>query len=94
MTGGYARVHGWVSGMVQGVFFRYFTQDAARKLGLTGWVRNLPDGRVEFVGEGEQGLLNELIKHVKIGPPASHVAKLDLTWEEYSGKFDNFSITH
>jgi acylphosphatase len=94
MSGEYKRAHGWVSGMVQGVFFRYFTQDSARKLGLKGWVRNLPDGRVEFVAEGEMGPLNDLIKQVKIGPPASHVAKLDLAWEEYTGEFGNFSIRY
>lgn len=88
----YARVHGWVSGRVQGVFFRAFTQDTANRYGLTGWVKNLPDGRVEFEAEGIKGLLHEFLKDIKRGPSASFVSHMDIKWEKFSGEFKKFQI--
>ena len=69
-----------VSGVVQGVNFRYYTVICARDLRLCGWVRNLPDGRVEAEAVGEKGLIEDLIKQLRIGPPASHVTGVDVQW--------------
>lgn len=88
----YARVHGFVTGRVQGVSFRYFTQDSAVKHDLTGWVRNLPDGRVEFVAEGQKGMLDSFLKEVNRGPIAARVTNLELTWDKYTGESNNFRI--
>ncbi|MFQ6618203.1 MAG: acylphosphatase [Fidelibacterota bacterium] len=87
-----SRVHLYVSGRVQGVFFRDFTRTHARKLGLTGWVRNLWDGRVEAVVEGEGDKIELLIKRVRIGPPASVVEGLQVEYEDYKGEFADFTI--
>ena len=88
----YARVHGYVSGRVQGVSFRYFTQDVAVKSELTGWVCNLPDGRVEFIAEGPKGLLDDFIKAVNRGPVSARVTKIDLQWHKFTGEFEGFRI--
>jgi acylphosphatase len=76
------------------VFFRSQTQEKAQKLGLTGWVRNLPDGRVEAVFEGEKEKVKEMIEWAKKGPPGAIVNHLDLVWEEYRGEFNSFEIRY
>lgn len=88
----YARVHGWVSGYVQGVFFRYFTQNIANRYGLTGWVKNLPDGRVEFEAEGAKGLLDDFLKEINRGPPGSSVSNVEIKWEKFTGEYKGFRI--
>ena len=85
------RIHGTVSGQVQGVFFRASTRDRARELGLSGWVRNLPDGRVEFVAEGEETTLQELLRFLRVGPPGAQVNDLVVEWSTPSGE-TGFSI--
>jgi acylphosphatase len=90
--GEYARLHGWVSGIVQGVGFRYFTQRKADRFGLTGWVRNLPDDRVEFVAEGPKGVLQDFLKEINIGPSAGKVDKVEVIWDNYKGEFTEFRI--
>jgi acylphosphatase len=67
------RIHGTVSGLVQGVFFRLYTTNKATELGLTGLVKNLPDGRVEFMAEGSEEKLKELIEFLNQGSPNSEV---------------------
>ena len=67
-----------ISGLVQGVGFRYFTQQKARALGLVGYVRNLPDGNVYCEAEGEEGLVNELIHELRIGPLFGRVADVNV----------------
>ena len=92
---GLASIHVIVHGYVQGVFFRAFTSRLARELGLTGYVRNLPSGEaVEVHAEGEKKQLEELISHLRIGPPAAKVKKLEVNWSEYSGSYSSFSIRH
>jgi acylphosphatase len=81
-----------VSGRVQGVFFRSETQDEALRHGLTGWVRNLPDDRVEAVFEGEKENVEKLINFCRRGPPGARVTKVDVTWEDYTGQFKSFTI--
>jgi len=86
------RVHLFVSGRVQGVFFRAHTRDLAQKLGLSGFVRNLPDGRVEVVAEGPEEKLQELIQFCHHGPPLAHVTHVEIRWEEPTGEFRGFSV--
>lgn len=80
------RAHVIVSGRVQGVFFRAHTQERARALGLSGWVRNLPDGRVEIVAEGGEGKISSLLDWVRIGPPGARVEGLQLEWSDPQGE--------
>jgi acylphosphatase len=87
-----ARAHIFVSGRVQGVFFRSETQDEALRHGLTGWVRNLPDDRVEAVLEGDRDKIEKLIQFCKRGPPGARVTKVDVTWEDYTEQFKSFTI--
>jgi Acylphosphatases len=84
----------YVSGLVQGVFFRAYTRNVARTLGLKGWVRNLPDGRVEIYAEGEEESLKKLVEWCKIGPPHAIVEDVKVEWCEYSGKYGSFDIIY
>lgn len=83
-----------ISGTVQGVFFRREIVDLARRLGLTGWTRNLRDGTVEAVAEGEREKIVELIKFCHRGPPLARVRNVEVEWSEYQGEFRNFRISH
>ncbi|NHV99987.1 MAG: acylphosphatase [Thaumarchaeota archaeon] len=86
------RAHVHVSGRVQGVFFRYETKSLADELGVKGWVRNLPDGRVEAVFEGEETLVRRMIDFCRKGPPGARVTGVEIEWEEYKGEFKGFAI--
>ncbi len=86
------RVHVWVSGRVQGVFFRAGARDVARRHGLTGFARNLPDGRVEVVAEGEEEDLRALVEYCRRGPPAARVDAVEVVWEEPEGEFSGFAV--
>ncbi|MFQ5780546.1 MAG: acylphosphatase [Nitrospiria bacterium] len=85
--------HIFVSGIVQGVGFRYFTQDHASARGLVGTTRNLSDGRVEVEVEGEQGRIEDLIRDLRKGPAGSKVDAVDVSWGSPSSRFSDFSIT-
>lgn len=89
-----ASVQAIVYGYVQGVFFRAFASRWATELGLTGYVRNVPEGRVEINAEGERKQLEKLIDHLKVGPPAARVKKVVTNWSEYSGNYSVFSIRY
>jgi acylphosphatase len=78
--------------MVQGVFFRYHTQELARRLGVGGWVRNTREGRVEAVFEGERELVEEMIKFCRKGPPSARVTNVEVEWEKPKGEFSDFKI--
>jgi len=82
-----------VYGRVQGVFFRSFTAQKARELGLTGLVRNTPDGTVEVYAEGEKSKLGKLAAFIRVGPPAARVERIETVWKEYSGKYSGFTIS-
>ena len=86
------RAHIFVSGRVQGVFYRSNTRRKALGLGLTGWVRNLPDGRVEVVAEGEENQVDELIRWCGMGPPRAAVTNLEVKRETYTGEFETFRV--
>jgi len=88
------QVHIIVSGRVQGVFFRDFTRQTALGLGLIGWVRNLADGRVEIIAEGETDKLHQLIEAVKIGPTSAKVKDCQIDWAEFKGEFKGFEIRY
>ena len=77
-----ARAHVVVSGRVQGVFFRSETQDEANRRSVSGWVRNLPDERVEAVFEGEKEDVYRLIEFCRRGPPGARVSRVDVQWED------------
>ncbi len=86
------RVHIFVKGRVQGVFFRQSTKEKAQALGVFGWVKNLPDGRVEAVFEGEREKVEELVEWAKKGPIIANVEDIEIRQEQYQGEFNNFEI--
>jgi acylphosphatase len=86
------RAHVWVSGLVQGVFFRSEMKWEAQICKVTGWVRNLEDGRVEAVLEGETENVDRVIKFCHVGPSGAHVTDVEIKWEDYAGKFGEFQI--
>ena len=88
-----ARIHAFVSGRVQGVGFRYFVEKEAVARGLSGWARNLYDGRVEIVAEGDRLSLVEFLRHLESGPRLARIDDVDFRWEEYTGEFPDFRIT-
>jgi len=89
-----ARAHVFVSGRVQGVFFRQETQERATRLDVTGWVRNTFEDRVEAVFEGEKENVEKLVEFCRKGPPYARVSKVDVMWENYVGEFENFRIRY
>jgi acylphosphatase len=86
------RAHIFVSGRVQGVFFRIETREQARKINITGWVRNTSDSRVEAIFEGKREDVEKMIEFCKSGPPAARVIKTDVQWEKYTGEFKTFKM--
>ncbi|MDD5083176.1 MAG: acylphosphatase [Dehalococcoidales bacterium] len=92
---GLASVRVLVYGRVQGVFFRDFTLRQAQKLGVTGYVRNLPSGEaVEVQAEGEKPQLEKLIDYLKTGPPGARVANIVTSWSGYNNSYARFVIKH
>lgn len=87
------RAHLIISGWVQGVAFRYYTRDIARRLGLTGWVRNLRDGSVEAVFEGEEAKVEEMLRWCHEGPPAARVNQVQVERSQANGEYSRFEIT-
>ena len=79
-------------GKVQGVYYRKFAQENAIRLGLTGFARNLSDGRVEIVAEGSRAAIEELISLLQEGPAFADVDDLDILWSSPSGEFPDFRI--
>lgn len=88
------RVHVFVSGRVQGVFFRAETQNKAISLNLTGWVRNISDGRVEAVFEGKKDNTKKMIDWCKRGPNFASVINIEVIEEPYTGEFEDFRIRY
>lgn len=85
-------VHVFVSGRVQGVNYRWFTLDTATSLGLTGWVRNLADGRVEAEIEGEKEKVDQLLEAMRKGPRLSSVSDVDITEQVFTGQYSSFRV--
>ena len=85
-------LHILISGRVQGVFFRYSARQRAEELGLTGYAKNLTDGRVEIVAEGEESGLKSLLAWAHQGPPGASVANVEIDWPPIKNSFPSFTI--
>jgi acylphosphatase len=83
-----------IHGIVQGVFFRASTRDEAIRIGVGGWVRNLPDSTVEALFEGEKKKVEEILGWCHKGPPGAQVSKVDVFWEPYKGEYHRFDIRY
>ncbi len=89
------RAHVRVEGRVQGVYFRSYTRRHAESLGVTGWVRNCPDGRVEAIFEGEEKDVRRMVDWCRLGPPGAYVTDVNVQWEPRDkGEFDAFHIRY
>ena len=88
------RAHVFVIGRVQGVYFRQNTKQVATRHRVTGWVRNLPDGRVEAMFEGDDMDVNEVIEWCHIGPPKAKVEDVDVKFQKYTGEFAGFDVNY
>ena len=86
------RAHAYISGHVQGVFFRESTRRLAESLDLTGWVRNLPDGRVEAIFEGERDRVERALRWCQRGPNGAQVSEVIVEWEQFAGEFEQFQV--
>ena len=83
-----------VHGLVQGVWFRASTKDEADRLGVTGWVRNLPDGSVESVFEGQKTNVEAIVGWCHQGPSGAKVNAVDIAWEPFTHEFSHFEIRY
>ena len=89
-----ARAQVLISGRVQRVFYRAYTRDQARMRGLTGWVRNLPDGRVYAVFEGDREKIESMLAWCRQGPQHAAVDEVATEWLPYQGEFEEFSVAY
>ncbi len=87
-------LHAFVSGRVQGVGYRAFTRETAKSFGLTGFVKNLPDGRVEVYAEGEEENLKKLLSRLYEGPFFAKVTDIEYQFTEPRGKYESFIILY
>ena len=83
-----------IEGRVQGVFFRASTRDEANRLGLNGWVRNLPNGDVEALFEGDKSTVSKMLSWCYKGPPYAVVHKVNVSYERYAGDLVGFRVTY
>lgn len=90
---GQKRIQLVIRGQVQGVYFRASAQREARQLGLTGWVRNRPDGAVEIIAEGEEDQVKDLLNWSQRGPATARVDMVETRWRSYTGEFAEFKIS-
>jgi acylphosphatase len=88
------RVHIIVKGRVQGVYFRQNAQRMCSKSGVTGWVLNMDDGSVEAILEGDKNSVENTISWFKVGPPSACVEKIELSYDRYTGEFQDFKIRY
>ena len=86
------QAHLIISGRVQGVFYRASCQDVAVKYGLNGWVKNLPDGKVEVLVQGEKDKIEKLIEWCKKGPPSAKVSDVKVEWQEMAEVLNGFGV--
>ncbi len=87
------QLHLFISGTVQGVGFRQFVKYLSKKRSVTGWVRNLPDSRVEAVLQGQKEVLEGILRKIQKGPLTGKVTAVEVLWEEISAEYPEFSIT-
>ncbi len=88
------RAHVMISGRVQGVFFRAETQRAVQGTGVSGWVRNRPEGSVEAVFEGLQQDVDKAVAWCHTGSPMARVTDVQVSWEVYTGEYSTFEVTY
>ncbi len=88
------RAHVFISGRVQGVFYRASTKNMAEQLGLKGWVRNISDGLVEAVFEGEENAVKDMISWCHKGPRSAEVSDVTVDYTKFLGEFEEFCITY
>lgn len=88
------QVHVFYSGRVQGVGFRMTAEETAHRVRVMGWVRNLRDGRVELVAEGDKQLLARFLKALRNGPMANFISNVHVTWGQATHQFDEFEIRY
>lgn len=86
------RAHIIVTGLVQGVYYRATARQEARALGITGWVKNRPEGTVEAMAEGEKNKVEQFIEWCRQGPPDSQVSSVQVEWEDTMGGYRDFRI--
>ncbi|MBN8608966.1 MAG: acylphosphatase [Deltaproteobacteria bacterium] len=86
------RIHLVIRGRVQGVYYRASAVREAKRLGLTGWVKNRPDSGVELVAEGEEDQVKDFLAWAQHGPSTARVDKIDTRWRSYTGEFASFTI--
>ena len=86
------RMHVFVKGTVQGVYYRYNALKKAEEYHLTGWVRNRADGSVEMVCEGTEEDINNMVRWCKQGPEGAYVREVETDWKQYTGEFNVFEI--
>ena len=89
-----ARAQVVITGKVQGVYFRWATEEEAVRLGVTGWVRNRPDGAVEAEFEGPRPAVEALVRWCHQGPPAARVKRVDVRWAEPTGAYSDFAVRY
>ncbi len=88
------RVHVYYSGRVQGVGFRITAEETAQRAGVAGWVKNLRDGRVELVAEGEEDTLQRFLADLRNGPMKNFISQVETSWNNASDTFDEFEIRY
>lgn len=88
------RAHIYVSGRVQGVYFRQHTRRQAQIRGVTGWVRNLQDGRVEAVFEGEEAAVQTMVEYCRHGPSSAQVTNFEMSIEAFKNEFSSFEVAY
>jgi len=88
------RAHVRISGRVQGVFYRSTARDRAEQLGLTGWVRNTSDGKVEAMFEGEETAIRDMVAWCHKGPRSADVSDVMVEYQKFLGEFEEFCITY
>ena len=88
------RVHAFYSGRVQGVGFRITAEETAHSLGVVGWVKNLRDGRVELVAEGDQAALERFLDTIRSGPMKNFITHVEISWSNATETFDEFEIRY
>lgn len=88
------RAHVYITGLVQGVGFRFYAKHKALEAGVCGWVKNLPDGRVEIVAEGDGTDIESFLNSLSAGQLGRHIEKMQKERETYTGNFSHFSISY
>ena len=96
LPGGFenSRLHLFISGDVQGVFYRAFAREAAQILSISGWARNTSDNKVEIIAEGQKRKLEDFIKRLRVGPASARPGPMEISWESFEGEFRSFDIRY